>query len=229
MEAAVTPNARIPLFCHPHHPLVRAWERATHAEVVALHRRHARRPLLRQDPPRPSARPGCPPTVGRRPRRCGRPAGHAHIPEQDYRLTGLSFAFASVQDRERLNRFRRGSGGPLPNPGCFAAVAAEAASRQAETWLTRLLEHLRGNRDVERFVADSLLGAEMAHVEATHLTWLDVSRLRHLAPTEARLGPAIALSSESTLGDQAFPRLDVVGCPRELLREGLRRLTRGLS
>ena len=40
MEAALTPDTRVLLFCHPHNPLGRAWSAAEVAAVVSFCRRH---------------------------------------------------------------------------------------------------------------------------------------------------------------------------------------------
>ena len=122
----------------------------------------------------------------------------------------------------------------LNHHGVFAArlgdaAAAEAAYRGGGDWLTELLAYLRGNRDlVERFVAESLPGVAMTHVEATYLAWLDVRGLEHADAAQACLEAGVALSPGAAFGDPGFLRLNFA-CPRSTLQEALRRLQAALG
>ena len=112
MEAAVTPDTRVFLFCHPHNPLGRVWSADEVAAVVDFCRRHdlvlcsdeIHCDLVLDDVAHvPAAR-------GRRRRR--RPRRHAHGAEQDLQPAGPQL---------RLRGRRR--------PG--AAAALRAAGRRA--------------------------------------------------------------------------------------------------
>jgi cystathionine beta-lyase len=224
MEEAVTPATRVLLFCHPHNPLGRVWEAREVAAVVDFCRRH-RLVLcsdeihcdLLLDP------------LGHTPAAVA--AGDAAdltitlmSPSKTFNLPGLNFAFAVIADAELRSRFAAVGRGLLPDPGCFAVTAAEAAYREGGPWLIELLEYLRGNRDlVERFVAESLPGVRMTHVEATYLAWLDVGGLDVADPLQACLDAGVALSPGAAFGDPRFLRLNF-GCSRSTLQEALRRL-----
>jgi cysteine-S-conjugate beta-lyase len=229
MEASVTPRTRVLLLCHPHNPLGRAWEPAELSAVAGFCRRHSL--VLCSDEIH------CDLVLDG--------AGHMPAalveavdadalitlmsPSKTYNLPGLNFAFALVRDPDLRRRFRDGGRGLLPEPGCFAVSAAEAAYRDTADWLTGLLDYLRGNRDlVEAFVADSLPSVAMTHVEATYLAWLDVSRLRLADPMQACLDAGVALSPGSAFGDPDYLRLNFA-CPRAVLRDGLCRLRSALA
>ena len=180
MEAAVTADTRVLLFCHPHNPLGRVWRQDEVAAVVDFCRRHdlvlcsdeIHCDLILDE-------------LAHVPAALAAPGDADRIvtlmsPSKTFNLPGLNFAFAIVADEELRRRFQRPGEGLLPFPGCFAIDAAEAAYREGGGWLTELLEYLRGNRDlVERFVAESLPRVTMGHVEATYLAWLDVRELDH--------------------------------------------------
>ena len=229
MEAAVTADTRVLLFCHPHNPLGRVWRQDEVAAVVDFCRRHdlvlcsdeIHCDLILDDLAHVPAALAAPGDADR--------MVTLMSPSKTFNVPGLNFAFAIVSDEELRRRFQRPGEGLLPFPGCFAVDAAEAAYREGGDWLTELLEYLRGNRDlVERFVAESLPRVTMGHVEATYLAWLDVRGLDHADAARACLEAGVALSPGAAFGDPGFLRLNFA-CPRSTLQEALRRLQAALG
>jgi cystathionine beta-lyase len=229
MEAAVTPDTRVFLFCHPHNPLGRVWNGEEVAAVVDFCRRHdlvlcsdeIHCDLILDE-------------LAHVPAALASPGDADRIvtlmsPSKTFNLPGLNFAFAIVADEDLRRRFARPGDGLLPFPGCFAIAAAEAAYREGGEWLAELLVYLRGNRDlVERFVAESLPHVTMTHVEATYLAWLDVRGLERADVAKACLKAGVALSPGAAFGDPGFLRLNFA-CPRSTLQEALRRLRSALG
>jgi cystathionine beta-lyase len=229
MEAAVTPDTRVLLFCHPHNPLGRVWSMDEVAALVDFCHRHDL--VLCSDEihcdlildelahvPAALAAPGAAERIVT-----------LMSPSKTFNLPGLNFAFAIIADEELRRRFRRPGEGLLPFPGCFAVDAAEAAYRGGGDWLDELRAYLQVNRDlVERFVAESLPGVTMTHVEATYLAWLDVRALDHADAAGACLQAGVALSPGAAFGDPGFLRLNFA-CPQSTLQEALRRLQAALG
>jgi cystathionine beta-lyase len=223
MEAAVTPDTRALLFCHPHNPLGRVWRREEIESVLGFCRRHdlvlvsdeIHCDLILDDLEHVPAALAGPKDAGR--------IVTLSSPSKTFNLPGLDFAFAVVADKELRRRFLQPGKGLLPFPGCFAVAAAEAAYREGGEWHRSLLDYLRGNRDVlEEFVA-GLPRVHMTHVEATYLAWLDVRDLGVEDPAAACRSGGVALSAGAAFGDPAYLRLNF-GCPRATLDEALRRL-----
>ena len=240
MEAALTPDTRALLFCHPHNPLGRVWRADEVAAVAELCRRHDLVLVsdeihcdlvldpLEHVPAAVAAQGGA--AMGR-----SAPSIVTLMsPSKTFNLPGLNFAFAVIADPGLRERFRRPGEGLLPFPGCFAIDAAEAAYRAGGGWLAQLLEYLRGNRDlVEETVAAQLPDVTVTHVEATYLAWLDVRALegRGMSGPEAAracLEARLALSPGADFGDPGFLRLNFA-CPRSTLQEALRRLHAALG
>jgi cystathionine beta-lyase len=230
MEAAVTPDTRALLLCHPHNPLGRVWRADEVAAVAQFCRRH--------DLVLVSDEIHCDLVLDPLQHVPAALAAHGHqapdivtlmSPSKTFNLPGLNFAFAVIADPDLRQRFQRASGGLLPFPGCFAVDAAEAAYREGDEWLAQLVDYLRGNRDlVEETVMERLPDVSVTHVEATYLAWLDVRALcdRGLSgPGAARacLEAGLALSPGADFGDPGFLRLNFA-CPRSTLQEALRRL-----
>jgi cystathionine beta-lyase len=229
MEAAVTPDTRVLLFCHPQNPLGRVWSRDELVAVADFCRRHdlvlcsdeIHCDLMLDDPTHVPAALAAPAAADR--------VVTLMSPSKTFNLPGLNFAFAIVPDEKLRRRFVRPGEGLLPFPCCFAITAAEAAYREGGDWLEELLAYLRGNRDlVEGFVAESLPRVTMTHVEATYLAWLDVRALGHADVAKACLEAGVALSPGAAFADPGFLRLNFA-CPRSTLQEALRRLQAALT
>ena len=224
LEAAVTPDAGVLLFCHPHNPLGRVWRRDEVERVVDFCRRHdlvlvsdeIHCDLILDDQAHVPAALACTGDADR--------IVTLMAPSKTFNLPGLNFAFAIVADEELRRRFQAPGEGLLPFPGCFAVTAAEAAYREGDAWLAGLLDYLRGNRDaLETFVAAEFPRVRMTHVEATYLAWLDVRALGLDDPAAACRSAGVALSAGAAFGDPAYLRLNF-GCRRQLLDEALERL-----
>jgi cystathionine beta-lyase len=242
MEAAVTADTRVLLFCHPHNPFGRVWRADDVAAVVDFCRRHELvlvsdeihcdlilDPLEHMPAALVDQRAGGGPDG-----RSGPRLVTLMSPSKTFNLPGLNFAFAVVEDADLRARFEAPAHGLLPFPGCFAIDAAEAAYRHGTEWLEQLLVYLRGNRDlVERTVAERLPNVSVTHVEATYLAWLDVRGLERRGldgrrAARACLDAGLALSPGADFGAPGFLRLNFA-CPRSTLQEALRRLQRALG
>jgi cysteine-S-conjugate beta-lyase len=224
LEAAVTADTRVLLFCHPHNPLGRVWRRGEVEALLDFCRRHdlvlasdeIHCDLILDD-------------LAHVPTALAGPDDADRIvtfmsPSKTFNLPGLNFAFAIVADKALRQRFLRPGKGLLPFPGYFSVAAAEAAYRDGADWHAGLLDYLRGNRDaLEAFVAAELPRVRMTHVEATYLAWLDVRGLGLDDPAAACRAAGVALSAGAAFGDPGFLRLNF-GCRRETLDEALRRL-----
>ena len=229
MEAALTADTRVLLFCHPHNPLGRVWDRDEVAAVVDFCRRHhlvlcsdeIHCDLILDDLPHVPAS------------SLGPDADEVTVtlmsPSKTFNLPGLGFAYAVIPDPGLRRRFKEAADGYLPLPGCFAVTAAEAAYREGGAWHEELLAYLRGNRDLlEAFVAEQLPAVRFTHVEATYLAWLDVRGCDIADPARACREAKLALSAGVAFGDAGGLRLNF-GCPRATLEEALRRLRLALA
>ena len=142
-----------------------------------------------------------------------------------YNLAGLGgCAFAVISNPELRQAFdAQRKSDLIGNINSFALVAMQAALEGGSGWLDELLSYLRGNRDLVQSTLASLPGLQMTHVEATYLAWLDVRQLGLPDPHRHFLRAGLDLSDGKDFGSPGFLRLNF-GCPRSLLREGLRRL-----
>jgi cystathionine beta-lyase len=233
VEAALTPETRLFLLCHPHNPVGRAWDEA---ELQAIDALAARRNL----------------TVCSDEIHCGllldRGARHRPYatlspeaaarsitlmaPSKTFNLPGLGCAFAVIPDAGLRRSFRAAMRGIVPHVNLLGLTACEAAFRGGGSWHRALLDYLRGNRDrlLAAVATEPML--RTTPVEATCLAWID-ARVMGLPDPHATFEAAgLGLSNGRDFGlpgqFDGFVRFNF-GCSRALLDEALARLRAALQ
>ncbi|MCE8003766.1 MalY/PatB family protein [Billgrantia ethanolica] len=230
LEAAITPETRLLLWCQPHNPTGRVWRHEELAGLAALVERHDLLVvsdelhcdlLLDED-------------AKHRPLAAAFPELAARIitlwaPSKTFNLAGLTAACAVISDASLRQRFAAAARGLLPDVNVLGLVAAEVAYGQCNAWRQALLETLRGHRQtlIERVA--QWPGVDMSVPEATYLAWLDLRRADGLAgrqgsPQQVLLQEAkVALSDGADFGWPGFVRLNF-GTTASQLEAALTRL-----
>jgi cystathionine beta-lyase len=229
LEAAITPDARLLLLCHPHNPVGRAWHES---ELVALTDFCKRHDLI-----------VCSDEI-----HCGLllDAGRKHIPlarldadiarrsitlmapSKTYNIPGLGCAFAVIPDAALRRRFLTAMNGIVPHVNVLGLAACEAAYRDSDDWHGALIRYLSGNRDRVEKAITAMPGLTMTHVEATYLAWIDARGLGVDDPATFFEAAGVGLSSGADFGLPGWVRLNFA-CPRATLEEALRRMQGALS
>lgn len=231
VEAALVPDTKLFLLCHPHNPVGRAWCEDELREIAAIARRHdlvvcsdeihcglilepGRRHL-------PFAALG--PDAARR-------SITLMAPSKTFNIPGLGCAFAVIPDAELRRAFAAAMQGIVPHVNVFGLAATEAAYRHGGAWHAALLDYLRGNRERVHAAIAALPGLAMAHVEATYLAWIDtreLCRMRGIGnPQHFFEAAGVGLSQGGDFGGDAYRscvRLNF-GCPRAILDAALARI-----
>jgi cystathionine beta-lyase len=233
VEAALTPETRLLMLCHPHNPVGRAWDEAELGALDALAERrglvvcsdeiHGGLVLDRGRRHRPYA------TLS---------AGAARrsitlmAPSKTFNTPGLGCAFAVVPDAPLRARFKQAMHGIVPHVNVLGLVACEAAFRGGAEWRAALLEHLRGNRDRVLAAVAAIPGLRTTPVEATYLAWIDARATGLARPQQALEAAGVGLSDGREFGPgdlyQGWLRLNF-GCTRGVLDEALQRMRRRLA
>lgn len=230
LEAAITPETRLLLWCHPHNPTGRAWRHEELEGLAALVERHdllvvsdelhcdlllnegqAHRPLA-------AAFPSLAPRIIT-----------LWAPSKTFNLAGLTAACAVISDASLRQRFAAAARGLLPDVNVLGLVAAEAAYAHGNPWRQALLDVLRSHR---RALAERVArwpGVGMSTPQATYLAWLDLRHAEGLAqwqgsPQRILMEKAgVALSDGADFGSPGFARLNF-GTTASQLEEALVRL-----
>jgi cystathionine beta-lyase len=232
LERAVTPRSKLLLLCNPHNPTGRIFtpdeltriaafadkhdlivcSDEIHAELV--YNGHQHTPLAMVAPELASR------------------VITLYAPSKTFNIPGLGSAAAIVPDEALRNKLRTTGYhfGMIPNALGF--VAAEAAYRDGDHWLTALMTHLEGNRDfVVEYVAAHMPGVTVTRPEATYLAWMDFRAVGLDDPFKFFLKEAkVALTNgaECGPGGAGFARLNF-GCSRAMLRQALEQMTAALG
>ncbi|GAA3905976.1 PatB family C-S lyase [Halomonas cibimaris] len=211
LQAAITPQTRLLLWCQPHNPTGRVWrddELAGLAELVVRHDLYVVSDELHCDLLLDAG-------ARHRPLAAAYPELAARTvtlwaPSKTFNLAGLSTACAIISDPVLRKRFSTAAAGLLPECNVLGMEAAKAAYAEGEPWRQALLETLRGHRArIAAYVA-RWPGVTMSTPEATYLAWLDM-RDAGLgdSPQQALLARAgVALSDGADFASPGFVRLN---------------------
>lgn len=231
LEAAITPQTRLLLWCHPHNPTGRVWREDELSQLAELIERHdlwvvsdelhcdllldkdaCHRPLTAMFP------------------ELAKRTITLWAPSKTFNLAGLTSACAVIPDAALRKRFAAATKGFLPDGNVLGLVAAEAAYRDGESWRQALLAVLREHRaSLEARVA-LWPGVALSPPESTYLAWLDM-RQAGLgdSPAKALLEQVgVALSDGAAFGCPGFVRLNF-GTTASQLEAALARMDRLLK
>ncbi len=224
MAAAITPDTRLLLLCHPHNPVGRVWDADELAELSAFCKRHN---LI-----------VCSDEI-----HCGlildRDKKHVPMamvdreiaercitlmaPSKSHNIPGLCCSFGVIANDALRRRFIGVMRGIVAEVNVLGFTAAEAAYRESEDWRAALLDVLRRNRDLVEAAVAEMPGLSMTHVEATYLAWIDARGLGVANPAQFFEDAGVGLSNGADFGLPGWVRLNF-GCPRETLDASLERM-----
>ncbi|MYL25047.1 putative C-S lyase [Halomonas alkaliantarctica] len=211
LEAAITPNTRLLLWCQPHNPTGRVWREAELTGLARLVERHdlyvvsdeLHCDLLLDE------------GAQHRPLTAAFPELSARTitlwaPSKTFNLAGLTTACAVIPDPVLRERFARAGKGLLPDGNVLGLVAAEAAYREGEPWRQALLSVLRGHRGRLIDAVAQWPGVTLHAPASTYLAWLDMREAGlGEAPHKTLLKEArVALSDGAAFGHPGFVRLN---------------------
>lgn len=222
---AADPANTMLLLCNPHNPAGRIWNRDELKQVAGICSRNGIR-VVSDEIHCELAMPGLEYT----PYGTIDPTGVICLsPSKAFNTAGLQIANIVCPDdsvRRAVDRAININEVCDVNP--LGVVALKAAySPEGAAWLNALRGYLADNYRLTRdIISNELPGCPMALLEATYLPWIDVSSLG--VPTEEleeRLirEAGVWVNCGEMYGSGGFIRLNIA-CPRERLREGLRRL-----
>jgi len=234
LEAAITADTRLLLFCHPHNPIGRVWSDEELARLADLCVRHDLyvcsdevhcdlildaglrhvpfATLLAQRDPRMLTR-----TIT------------LHGPGKTWNIAGLGIAWAIIPDAALRARFAASMQRLVPEPCSLGYTALQAALREGDAWRREALGYLRGNRDLVSAALDAM-GLPHTHPEVSYLTWID-ARAVAAATGDAALWferHGVGLTDGADFGRAGYLRLNFA-CPRAMLEDALRRMQAAIA
>ena len=234
LEAAITPDTRVFLFCNPHNPSGRVLRRDALERIAALAIEHDLVVVSDEihgdlifdgDKHVPLASLG--PEIARR-------TVTLTSASKAFNIPGLRTAIAHFGDPALQKRFneaipRHARGGI----GLYGLYATLAAWRFSQPWLDEVVPHLAANRDVvEQALAARIPEIRVMRPEATYLAWLDCRGLELGAPPGAwflRHG-RVALSEGANFGPgwEDFARINFA-TSGAIVTEAIERMAKALG
>ena len=224
MEAAITPQTRLYLFCHPHNPVGRAWRQdelqafadfcVRHDLIVCSDEIHC--DLILDAERRHVPLGAFSPAMAER-------TITLMAPSKTFNIPGLACAFAVIPDAALRRRFTSEMRGIMPDVNILGFAAAAAAFRDCEDWHRAMISILRRNRDKVEAAVAAMPPLTMSHVEATYLAWIDARGLDVDNPASFFEAAGIGLSHGADFGAPGWVRLNFA-CPAPILDEALRRM-----
>jgi len=229
LEAALTPETRLLLLCHPHNPVGRVWDADELAKLAEFCTRHDL--IICSDEIHCGLilEPGLTHTPFA--------ALNAEIaercitlmaPSKTYNVPGLGCSFAVIANAALRRRLIGVMRGIVPDVNVLGLVAAEAAYRDGEDWRLALIEVLRRNRDRVQSAVAAMPGLSMTPIEATYLAWIDARGLGVADPAAFFEAAGVGLSSGRDFGLPGWVRLNF-GCPAATLDSALERMSKACS
>lgn len=142
-----------------------------------------------------------------------------------FNIAGLKAAFAVIPDKALRERVAACRLGMVDSVNAFGLAATLAAFTECESWLADLLAYLQANRDLLVDAVRTLPGLSMATPQATFLAWIDC-RNSALAADPARIlleRGRVAVSPGEDFASPGFVRLNF-GCTRAMLTDAIDRI-----
>ncbi len=227
-EGAITDRTSTFLFCSPHNPVGRVFERAELERLAEICLRHGvvicsdeiHCDLVFQGHPHI-------PTASLDPEVAAQTIT-LFAPSKTYNVAGLSCSVCVVQNPDLRARLKKTLPHLISHVNVLGYAAALAAYRDGQEWLDELLVYLEANRDyLLEYIATHMPGIRCHRPEGTFLAWLDCREVGITGPPcEFFLEHArVALNDGKAFGPEGegFVRLNF-GCPRATLTEALERM-----
>jgi cysteine-S-conjugate beta-lyase len=228
-EASLDETTGMFLFCSPHNPVGRVWDRweleriadlclrkdiaicsdEIHADLVYTPNRHIPIASLSAEVARKTVT--------------------LLAPSKTFNIPGLGFSFAVIPDVEMRQKVQKARHGVVGESNLLGMIAAEAAYRDGQEWLDQLLDYLRANRDfLTDWIRREIPELRISAPEGTYLAWIDcrgVQNKEFSLVKEFLQKGRVALTDGAAFGPggEGFIRLNFA-CPRVTLEEGLLRL-----
>lgn len=233
-RALANPQTSLMLLCNPHNPIGKIWDKDTLARIGELAYDNGVTVISDEihcdltDPgweyvPYASASD-----------KCRDNCVVCVAPTKAFNIAGLQTAAAIVPNPRLRHKVWRGlNTDEVAEPNAFAVQATVAAFTKGGEWLEELRNYIYENKQlVGEYLHDNIPQIRLVPSQATYLLWLDCSALGISSDELAshiRKETGLYLSEGTIFGDgEKFLRMNIA-CPRQVLRDGLERLKRGVD
>lgn len=229
------PQTTMMIFCNPHNPIGKIWDRDTLERVGELCLKH-HVIVVSDEIHCDLTDPGCSyipfASVSEH---CRENSITCMAPTKAFNLAGIQTAAVAVPNPVLRHKVWRGlNTDEVAEPNAFAIDAAVAAFTKGAEWLDELRAYIRDNKQlVVEYVNKQIPQIEVVPSQATYLLWLycgDIAGFTDGAADFIREKTGLYLSggAQYGAGGEDFLRMNIA-CPRAVLEDGLHRLKEGIT
>lgn len=229
------PQTTMMIFCNPHNPIGKIWDRDTLERVGELCFKH-HVIVVSDEIHCDLTDPGCSyipfASVSEH---CRENSITCMAPTKAFNLAGIQTAAVAVPNPVLRHKVWRGlNTDEVAEPNAFAIDAAVAAFTKGAEWLDELRAYIRDNKQlVVEYVNKQIPQIEVVPSQATYLLWLycgDIAGFTDGAADFIREKTGLYLSggAQYGAGGEDFLRMNIA-CPRAVLEDGLHRLKEGIT
>lgn len=234
-EKLADPDTTLMIFCNPHNPIGKVWDRQVLEQLGKLCVKHQVLILsdeIHCDLTHPGYRYIPFASVSEE---IAYNSITCVAPTKTFNLAGIQTSSIIVPNPEIRKLVYRGiHNDEVGEPNVFAIDAAISAFTEGGPWLQALLDYLMKNKQIlERYLADQLPQLHVIHSEATYLAWVDCQAVTHHTRElcefiRAKTGLYVSEGGIFGGNGQGFIRINYA-CPTERLIDGLQRLKTGFE
>lgn len=231
LEAAVTPQTRLFIFCNPHNPVGRVYTRTELEGIAEFCLRHdlilcsdeIHCDLVYDDHHHTSIATLSPEIADR--------TVSLLAPSKTFNIPGLGLGFAVIENTALRERVRSAVHRVGSHPNALSYSAAQAAYTDGQAWLADALVYLKANRDlVVSFFRERFPQLPITQPEGTYLAWIDCRAL-DLQPDPYTFfldNAKVAFSDGKHFAEPGFVRINYA-TTRDNLAEALDRVAGALE
>jgi len=224
LEAAITPQTKLFLFCNPHNPGGTVFTKAEQQQLLEICLKHniivcsdeIHCDLVLDDTKQHVTMATLSPESEQN-------TVTLLAPSKTFNIAGLGCSFAVIPNDEIRAKFIKTKAGLIPMLSAYSYEAALAAYRDGAEWHTELLTYLKQNHDLLLAGVNKMKGLKMLPLEATYLAWID-TRDSGIPDVAKKLEEAgVGISSGEQFDGADFIRLNFA-CSRATLMEVIQRM-----
>lgn len=145
-----------------------------------------------------------------------------------FSVAGLAASAIIISSEKLRKQFSEEKEKRCINTGILGLTAMEAAYTHGDRYADQLIQYLQNNRDFAlNYFKEKIPKIHAFSPEGTFLMWLDCSELglsgKELEDFFTSAGVKLSMGSAYRAGNESYARMNFA-CPRELLKEGLKRI-----
>lgn len=234
-EAVADPQTTLLIFCNPHNPCGKIWDKQTLAKVGSLCKKYNVNIIsdeIHCDITQPQK--GYVPFASVS-EECADISITCIAPTKCFNMAGLQTAAVMVPNRNLRHKVWRAlNTDEVAEPNSFAITAAVAAFTKGQHWLDELCKYLWDNRQyAEQFIKNEIPKLKVIKADATYLMWVDCGRITDdsVEFTEfIRRKTGLYISDGAEYGDagRKFVRINLA-CQKKRLEDGMNRLKNAVN